>query len=141
MEHMPDPAAGSWHLDKRVPISLLGALAVQTIFVVSSLTTKSLQIDDHEKRLTRHEDFTRTTDAAINDWARRAGQRQMQLDEQQQRILKLEARDIAFEAAVSSILQQISRIDERTAQLTSTVLEMRSEMRAARQSAAPVRRD
>ena len=125
-----DPASGSWHLDKRVPITLIGAIVIQTIFVVSSLTEKSLKIDDHERRLARSEEFSRSTDAAINDWVRRAGQRQIQLDDASQRVAKLEARDMSFEAAISSLMQQLSRIDERTAQMTATILELRTELRA-----------
>jgi chromosome segregation ATPase len=128
-----DPATASWHLDKRVPLSLIAALVVQTLVIANSLTTKSLQIDDHEKRLVKFEEYRTTTDAAINDWVRRAAQRQMQLDEYATRLNKMESRDLILEQTISAVLQQIGRIDERTAQLIATINEMRGELRAARE--------
>jgi len=124
-----DPASGNWHLDRRVPLSLIAAIAIQTLVVASVLTTKSIQIDDHERRIARHEEFTRQTDAAINDWVRRAAARQVSLEEHAARLMKLEKSDAEVAATTSAILQQLSRIDERTAQLTSVVVDLRNELR------------
>lgn len=132
-----DPASGNWHLDKRVPLSLIAAIAMQTVVVASVLTTKSIQIDDHEKRILRNEEFTKQTDAAINDWIRRAAGRQVALEEHAARLTRLEKSDAEMTSTASTILQQLSRIDERTAQLAAVIVDLRTELRRAQPRGFP----
>lgn len=132
-----DPASGSWHLDKRVPLTMITAIAIQTLVVASILTKKSVQIDDHEKRIERVEISERTVDGAINEWVRRAAGRQQVLDEHSSKIVKLEANDITLNSTATAILQQLSRIDERTMQLGAALIEVRNEVRQIRNNTQP----
>lgn len=127
-----DPASKDWHLDRRIPLTLIATIVIQTLVVASVLTQKSIQIDDHERRIDRQEVSTRTLDAAVNEFVRRAGQRQITLEEHTVKLQKLESSDALTAAHIAAILQQLARIDERTVQLASTLLDLRNEVRRQR---------
>ena len=42
-----------WHLDKRVPVTLILVLTAQAVSVVWMFATMSAQLDQHERRLAR----------------------------------------------------------------------------------------
>lgn len=42
---------GRWHLDKRVPLALIGALAMQTVVVVWWASNASARLDALEKKV------------------------------------------------------------------------------------------
>lgn len=45
----PDPASGSWHLDKRVPIALIVAILVQTAVIASSYGSLLTRVEALER--------------------------------------------------------------------------------------------
>lgn len=50
---MPEPSATSWHLDKRVPISLILAIAIQTVTIVWWASSMESRVTQNTDRLTR----------------------------------------------------------------------------------------
>lgn len=51
----PEPASVSqdaaWHLDKRVPLAMIGALALQTFGIAWWAAGVTFRLDDHERRV------------------------------------------------------------------------------------------
>lgn len=45
------PKDNGWHLDKRVPISIIGAILVQTVAMTWFLAGVQAQVADHERRM------------------------------------------------------------------------------------------
>jgi hypothetical protein len=50
-----DPATASWHIDRRIPVALIGTLGLQLIFGVWWLSSMEFRVEAHEKQLTRIE--------------------------------------------------------------------------------------
>ncbi len=46
-----------WHLDKRVPLSIIGAIMLQTCTIVWWAAGIDARLNDHETRLTKEETF------------------------------------------------------------------------------------
>jgi len=55
MAYEDDPAAGGWHLDKRVPVAILGALLVQTFAVGWFVAQLSADVEENRHRIERLE--------------------------------------------------------------------------------------
>lgn len=92
---MPDdtpPRDGGWHLDKRVPISIIGAILVQTVAVVWFLAGVQAQVADHERRMGAQE---------------RAGELRSVRD------LAQEGRLARIEEGIRSLLDTASRLERR----------------------------
>lgn len=130
----PDPVQ-SWSIDKKIPILALVAFVVQTLYFTALFTTKSNKIDEHDKRLERLEGFDTRALESLQDFNRRAAMRQQQLDEHAAKLLKMEGVDASLISTNTALLQQVSRIDERTQQLAAALQELRNDIR--RQNGAP----
>lgn len=50
-EPIAAPPDQTWHLDRRVPLALIGALALQTLGVAWWAASVSFRVDDHERRV------------------------------------------------------------------------------------------
>ena len=57
------PQREGWHLDRRVPISIIGAIVIQTILVTWHMADVQAQVADHERRMTAQE---RSTEGRIS---------------------------------------------------------------------------
>ena len=87
---MPDEsAATAWHLDKKVPIALLGGIVLQTVFGAVYFAIMVRDISDTRRELTRIEADTG------------------------RRVEKLEASDDRQAETLRVIREQLARIDER----------------------------
>lgn len=60
-----------WHLDKRVPISLIVAIVLQTISIVWWAAKSESKLDDHERRLTADETASRQSNSKYNEMSER----------------------------------------------------------------------
>ena len=92
---MPDdtpPKDGGWHLDKRVPISIICAILAQTVAVVWFLAGVQAQVADHERRMTIQE---RSTEGRI------------------MRDMAQEGRLARIEEGIRSLLDTASRLERR----------------------------
>lgn len=125
----------SWSIDKKIPILALIAFGIQTLYFTALFTTKSNKIDEHDKRLERLEGVDVHTLENVQDFNRRAAMRQQQLDEHAAKLLKMEGIDDSLISTNTALLQQVSRIDERTQQLAAAIQELRNDLR--RQNGAP----
>lgn len=86
------PRDAGWHLHKRVPISIIGAILVQTIAVVWFLAGVQAQVADHERRMLTQERNTETR--ALRDLAQ-------------------EGRLARIEEGIRSLLDTASRLERR----------------------------
>jgi len=83
---------GGWHLDKKVPLGLIGAILMQTVAMTWFLAGLQSQATDHERRLTVQE---RATEGRI---ARDVAQ---------------EGRLARIEEGIRSLLDTASRLERR----------------------------
>ena len=58
MQGTDDGPVERWHLDKRVPISIIGALICQTIVITWYFAGVQAQVTDHERRMSTQERAT-----------------------------------------------------------------------------------
>lgn len=124
-----DDVENHWRIDRKVPVLALVAFLIQTIVFASVLTTKSNKIDEHDKRIDRLENVDTRTGEAVQDFQRLAASRQQQLDDHAAKLNKMEQIDASLIATNTALLQQMSRIDERTQQLAAALQDLRNEIR------------
>ena len=51
----PDPAAASWHIDRRIPVALIGTMILQVGVGIWWLSSMEFRVQSHEKQLVRIE--------------------------------------------------------------------------------------
>lgn len=81
-----------WHLDKRVPITMIGAIVAQTFIIGWFVANMQAQVNDHERRMVTQE---RTSEArALRDLAQ-------------------EGRLARIEEGIRALLETASRLERR----------------------------
>jgi hypothetical protein len=54
-EQIPDPASMRWHIDRRVPVALIGTMLLQIVMGVYWLANIEFRVDTHAEDLVRIE--------------------------------------------------------------------------------------
>ena len=58
-----------WHLSKSVPISIIGAVVVQTVTIVWFIANLNANVQTNTRDLTRHETRIQTLEASVQSQA------------------------------------------------------------------------
>jgi len=58
-----------WHLSKSVPISIIGAVVVQTVTIVWFIANLNANVETNTRDLTRHETRIQTLEASVQSQA------------------------------------------------------------------------
>ena len=58
-----------WHLSKSVPISIIGAVVVQTVTIVWFIANLNANVETNTRDITRHETRIQTLEASVQSQA------------------------------------------------------------------------
>lgn len=91
MSHIPDPANGAWHLDKRIPLAMIGAILMQTAAFGFWIGQISHRLDSALETNRRQDTRLDAQETAVNTQAVSAATTAAQLNAVRESLLEVKA--------------------------------------------------
>ena len=91
MSQIPDPANGAWHLDKRIPLAMIGAILMQTAAFGFWIGQISHRLDSALETNRRQDARLEAQEIAVNSQAVSAATTAAQLSAVRESLLELKA--------------------------------------------------
>lgn len=91
MTQIPDPANGAWHLDKRIPLAMIGAILIQTAAFGFWIGQLSYSLDSAIETNRRQDARLEAQEAAVNTQAVTAATTAAQLNAVRESLIEVKA--------------------------------------------------